>query len=75
MQMWILKMFFPKFMFSDQQDAFLFLVSDWMKLSTELDSRYGDADYKDVQASLLGELKRLRTELEVPETDPDLTGD
>ncbi len=41
----------------------------------ELDSRYGDADYQDVQARLLSELKRLRAELEVPETDPDLAGD
>lgn len=38
----------------------------------ELQSRYGEDEYKDVQARLLTELNRLRVELKIPDTDPDL---
>jgi arylsulfatase A-like enzyme len=45
---------------------------DLEKDPLELDSRYGDPAYTDVQAQLLGELGRLRRELRVPESDSDL---
>ena len=39
----------------------------------ELRSVYGQKDYADVQKQLEGELKRLRTELKVPDPDPPAT--
>ncbi len=43
---------------------------DLKKDPDELSSVYGSADYKDVEADLQTELKRLRTELKVPAVDP-----
>ena len=38
----------------------------------EVQSFYGDSEYADIQAHLKLELERLRKELDVPATDPDL---
>jgi arylsulfatase A-like enzyme len=43
---------------------------DLAKDPNEMHSRYDDPAYKEVQAELVAELKRLRMELKVPEKDP-----
>ncbi len=54
-----------------------YIADEWELFDLEVDplemeSRYGDPAYREVQADLLRELTRLRRELRVPETDPDL---
>ena len=54
-----------------------YIDDEWELFDTEKDpleveSVYGRRDYADIQAHLEGELRRLRAELEVPETDRDL---
>ncbi|MBN1147721.1 MAG: hypothetical protein JXA78_10735 [Anaerolineales bacterium] len=41
MKLWLLKLFLPAPMFSPRSTGFVWLVPDWMKLSTELDSAHG----------------------------------
>jgi arylsulfatase A-like enzyme len=54
-----------------------YMDNEWELFDLEKDPRemhsfYGDPSYADIQAHLKLELERLRKELEVPETDPDL---
>ncbi len=41
MKKWLLKLFLPAQMFYPQSKGMVFMVPDWMKLSTEFDSFYG----------------------------------
>lgn len=50
----IMRLFLSKFMFSPKITGFVFLVQDWIALSTEIDSLYGiwrDAQYASKQKS------------------------
>jgi hypothetical protein len=38
----LLRLFFPRYMFSPRSPGFLLLVPDWMKFSTEIDSLRGN---------------------------------
>jgi len=54
-----------------------YITDEWELFDTEKDpleveSVYGRKEYAEVQAHLKAELRRLQTELKVPDTDPDL---
>lgn len=58
MPSWAMRLFLSRYMYADQPPRLLFVVDDWMKLSTEIDSAL--SSWRDRQAYLRHRKKRGR---------------